>query len=575
MRQWWIATGVALGAAFVLSLGLASWRIDPGHVRGDLAAALGPVDTPATATLTLLPRPTLRLTDFHFAAAGGALTATAAEADVTLRFDRLLMGAFAPLGLTLRDAALRVDLDAVVPALAGLVGPPVAQVIVERGSLEIVAPRRGASTRLDLAEARADWDSPDGALRASAKGRWNGQPVTTAVDLDAPLSAAHGGVSPVRATLSAQALAQLDLTGDWSPRKQVDGAVYRGQMTALIPSLERFVRWMDWRPVPGPAPAGLELSARVSADATLAKLADVELRLGGQPFEGDLDVMRAPPGFAVSGTLAADALDLEALIGPPPTLLNAAGDWSTAPALPAPISGVDLDLRISATRAVWGGHEIDNAAAAVSQRDGRFGVKLLDSGFAHGSLTGEMWIEDKGGACASRLALSLDNADLGALAAEFGAPEFAGEGAFKVAVNARGRSPAEIVTTARGEGSLEITEGVLRKVNFEEALRRAQRRLIDVARDMNAGDTRFGAARGKVEISGGEARFENVATKAPGLSLAVTGAIDLNARAFRAHVTARQSADDGTPSPDAQQIDFALYGPWGGPVLAPLIPPAD
>ncbi len=575
MRHLWIAAGVALGATLVLSLGLTNWRIDPGRVRGDLAAALGPLDAPAAATLRLLPRPTLSLTGFHFQAAGGALDAAAAEAEVTLRFDRLLVGAFAPLGLTLRDVDFHIDLDAAEPVLAGLAGPPVSRLSVARASVEIVSARRGFKTRLDLGDARVEWTSPDGSLRASANGRWRGQPVAAAIDLDAPLAAARGGVSPLRVALAATALAQLDLTGDWSPQGQADGAVYRGQMTALIPSLERFFGWMGWTPAPGPAPAGLELSARVTADANLAKLADAELKLGDQPFEGDVDVMRSPAGVAVSGTLAADAIDLSALIGPPPTLFDASGEWSKAPALPMPIPGLDLDLRVSATRADWGGHEIDNAAAAVSQRDGRFGVKLLDSGFARGSLTGDFWIEDKQGEYESRLALSLENADLGALAADFGVRDFAGEGALKVAVSARGRSPADIIATADGEGSLEVVDGVLRELNFEEALRRAQRRLIDVARDMNAGATRFGSARGRLEVSDGEARFVDAATKAPGLSLALSGAIDLKERAFRARVTARQSAEDGTPTPDGAHIDFALYGPWAGPVLAPLVPPAD
>jgi AsmA protein len=575
MRNSWIAAAVALGATLLLSLGMVNWRIDPDRVRGDLAAALGPVEAPAAASLRLLPRPTLKLSGFRFRAAGGALDASAAEAQVTLRFDRLLVGAFAPLGLTLRDVALHIDLDAAEPVVAGLAGPPVSRLSVARAKVEIVSARRGFKTRLDLGDARVEWGSADGALRASATGRWRGQPVAASIDLDAPLVAAHGGVSALRAAFAATALAQLDLTGDWSPQGRADGAVYRGQTTALIPSLERFFRWMGWTPAPGPQPAGLELSARVTADTNLAKFSDAELKLGDQPFEGDIDVMRSPVGVAVSGTLAADALDLAALIGTPPPLFDASGDWSKAPALPKPIPGLDLDLRVSATRADWGGHEIDNAAAAVSQRDGRFGVKLLDSGFAHGSLTGEFWIDDKQDACESRLALSLENADLGALATEFGARDFAGEGALKVAVHARGRSPADLIASADGEGSLEISDGVLRELNFEEALRRAQRRLIDVARDMNAGATRFGSARGRLEVSDGEARFVDAATKAPGLSLSLSGAIDLKARAFRARVTARQSEDDGTPTPDGAHIDFALYGPWAGPVLAPLVPPAD
>ncbi len=573
MRHWGIATGVALGAAFGLSLGLMNWPIDPGHVRRDLAAAWGPVEAPATATLRLLPRPTLRLKDLSLRAAGGAVTAQADYAEVTLRFDRLLVGAFEPLGVTLRDAEFNIDLDAAERAVKTLERPPISQVIVQGAAVTVVSARRALRTHLELGAGRIDWPSPDRALRAAATGRWRSQPVEVTAELDAPLAAAHGEKSTVRFALDAP-LAQWRVSGEWSPRGRPDGASYRGQVSALIPSLARFARWIG-RPPPGPAPAGLEFAARVSADAAQFKLSDAVLTLGGQRFEGDLDVLRAPTGVSVSGTMAADTVDLDALIGPPPTLIDDSGQWSKAAALPEPSRDLDLDLRVSATRAVWRGHAIDNAAAAVSQRDGRFGVKLLDAGFARGSLSGEMSIEDKEGACQSRIALALENADLGALLADFGDRNFTGQGGLKLSFAARGRSPAEIVATADGEGSLEIADGALHSLNFEEALRRGRRRLIDVARDMAAGSTRFGAAHGRIEISNGEARFVDVATQSPGVSLAVTGAVDLLGRAWRARVTARESSADGKPTPDGAHMDFALYGPWRGPVLAPLDPPAD
>ena len=572
MRHWGIATGVALGAAFGLSLGLVNWPIDPEHVRRGLAAQLGPVETPAMATLRLLPRPTLRLKDLRFGAAGGAVTAETAEAQVTLSLTRLLVGAIEPIGLTLRGAEIKVDLDAAERALKAISRPPIARLAVEGASVDVVSARRALNSHVDVATARIDWPWAGSSLRAGGTGRWRGQPVATTLEFGEPLAAAHGEQTLVRAALDAP-LGQWRIAGEWSPRGRLDGAVYRGQISALIPSLTRFARWIG-QPPPGPAPAGLELSARISANATEAKLSDAVVTLGGQRFEGDLAAIKSPAGLSVSGTMAADALDLDALIGPPPALFGPDG-WSEAPALPAPSSRFDLDLRVSASRAVWRGQAIENAAAAVSQRDGRFGVKLLDADFAHGSLTGEMWIEDKQGACDSKLSLSLENADLGALLAGFGERNFSGQGSLKLSVKAHGRSPADIIASADGDGSLEIADGALRKLNFEEALRRGQRRLIDVARDMNAGATRFGAAHGRIEISNGEARFVDVATQSPGVSLAVSGAVDLVGRAWRAHVTARQSSDDGKPTPDGAHMDFALYGPWSGPVLAPILAPAD
>ena len=574
MRYWGIAAGVALGAALGLSLGEVGWTLDPGRVQRDLSVALGPTLYLSRASLTLLPRPTLHLTALKWRARDGALTAEAAQADVTLRIDRLLTGVIAPLGIALQGARLSIDADKAVTAFKALPQPPIARLVVNGGTVEIAARRRNWSTRLDIAAARIDWASGDGPLRATLSGRWRLQPVEATVEIDAPLAAARGESSAVRASLDAP-LAQLRVAGDWSPQGAPDGSLYLGQISALIPSLARFGRWLGESPAPGPAPAGLELQAKVSADLKQLKLTDAVLALGGQSFEGALDVLKTESAVSVSGTLAADALDLEPLIGPPPPLIDSAGGWSKEPALPRPSDRVDLDLRVSATRAVWRGHALENAAAAVSQRDGRFSIKLLEAEFARGSLSGEMSVQATPGGCESRFSLALDDADLGALLGSFGERNFEGEGALRASFKARGRSPADIVASADGEGSLEIADGALRRLNFEEALRRGQRRLIDVARDMAAGATRFGAAHGRLEISNGEARFVDAATQGPGVALSLTGAIDLAARAWRARVVARQSSEDGLPTPDGAHLEFALYGPWSGPVFVPILSPAD
>ena len=574
MRHWGLAASVALGAALGLSLGLRSWPVDPERVRRDLDPALGALEAPTQAFLTLLPRPTLRITDVKWRAADGAFGVQAIAAELTLRFGPLLGGVLSPLGLTLKDADVRVDLDHARAPLRTLAGPPLARLVMQGGTVEVGASRHGWKTHFAVANGRLDWSSIQGPLRAAATGRWRGQAVDASWELDRPLDAARGETSAIRVAIDAP-LTQLRISGDWSPDGRLDGALYRGQMSALIPSLARFARWLGREPPTPRAPAGLELAARVSADLHQLKLAEVNLSLGGQAFEGALDFVRSPAKLAVSGTLAAEALELEPLIGPPPDLVGASGDWSSAPVLPGPGHWLDLDLRVSAARAIWRGHAIENPAAAVSLREGRFGLKLLDAGLAHGALTGEFSTEDKQGVCESKLALALENADLGVLLADFGERNFSGQGGLKVSLRAHGRSPAEIVASADGDAALEISDGALRTLNFEEALRRVKRKPIDVSRDMAAGSTRFGQAHGRVEISDGEARFVDATTQAPGLVLTVTGAVDLMNRAWRAGVSARQSSPDGQPTPEGAHLDFALIGPWTGPILTPLLPPSN
>jgi len=486
----------------------------------------------------------------------------------------LMVGEFAVLGVTLRDADVHLDLDAAGPALSRLTARPLSRLLVKGGEVEITRPSVGWTTHSSVAQARFDWSAPDGPLRATGTGRWRGQPLEVSAELGSPVEAAQGRTSPLRVSLDAP-LAQIRVAGDLAPSGETEGTLFRGQASALAPSLPRFSRWLGRSLPEASLLAGLELQTKLTATAQGARLADATLTLSGQSFEGALDVSRDGAGVAISGTLAAESVDLEPLLGPPPSLLTDSGEWSSVPALPEPATGVALDLRFSASRAVWGGQTLENAAAAVSQKGGRFSVKLLEAGFGHGSLSAEMSVEESAGLCRTTVAASLENADLGAILAGFGARAFTGEGSLKLAIRARGRSPSEIVASADGDATIEISDGSVESLNFEEALRRGRRRLIDVARDMSAGATRFGAAHGRVEISSGEARFVDAETQAPGVSLAVTGAIDIAGRAWRAHVAARESADDGQPTPDGARLDFALFGPWSGPVLTPLLPPAD
>ena len=54
-----------------------------------------------------------------------------------------------------------------------------------------------------------------------------------------------------------------------------------------------------------------------------------------------------------------------------------------------------------------------------------------------------------------------------------------------------GRSPMALVAALGGNATFDLTQGALSGVNLEEALRRSQRRPLDVAKDMRSGGTAF------------------------------------------------------------------------------------
>ncbi len=139
-----------------------------------------------------------------------------------------------------------------------------------------------------------------------------------------------------------------------------------GDMTASV----RFDRRLDGLPqrraAAVPRSDDLAITAKVKAAPNALTLGDATLTSAGQTFEGALEI--ADPGGrpTVSGTLAAEAVALAPLLGPPERLFDPAGGWSAKPfalAAPprlrprlAPLGGPPRRLRPSALQRRRVGH---------------------------------------------------------------------------------------------------------------------------------------------------------------------------------------------------------------------------
>jgi hypothetical protein len=184
--------------------------------------------------------------------------------------------------------------------------PPFPRLSLQAGDVEFASPANHWATRIEVSDALLSWPSATSGLRLNVNGRWRSQPVEATLELDAPLEAAQGRASPARIAVDAP-LAQIRFAGDWSPSGVLaDAHVFLGQVSALIPSVDRFSRWLGRDPER--APSTLELEARAGGDAGSLQLADARIVLGGQTFEGALDLLRTPGGLSASGSLAADTI---------------------------------------------------------------------------------------------------------------------------------------------------------------------------------------------------------------------------------------------------------------------------
>ncbi len=576
LRWGWVGLGVALALAAVLALGasVATWRIDVEIARDKLTLSsplppglrLQHIDR---ASISLFPAPALHLAGVTLIDGEGKTVLQAPFAEVALSPLRLLVGEFAAESAKLLDGVAHVDLDALeanAPEIAGALKPPLARLDLSGASVEFVSRRRGVAIDIDHLDGSLEWPKVSQPLRLTMSGDWRGQSLALEARLDSPPGLAAGGASATMLKLSTP-MGELAFAGSWMAGPTPG---FEGDLIAAAPSIAALERWIGLAPPRGFAPDVISLEGKLAGDLSKFTLAEAKIEIAKQKFEGSASLSHLEDRWSASATLAADTIDLSALLGPPPQLFGEEGGWNTRDILPAPSLHYDLDLRVSAAHAVWGWLAIDEAAASLMQMQGRATLKLLEATAFKGALAGELSIANCQTLCATQASVSLNNADVGALMANLGVKSVSGHGALKAKLSATGNSPADLVASATGDARIELQDGAVEGVNIEEALRRSQRRPVDLQRDLTIGGTAFKSAHARLDIADGHASIIEAKAEAAGAIVEVQGAIDLNGREWRARISAIQASALGTPSPDAARLILALYGPWAAPTLTAL-----
>ena len=235
----------------------------------------------------------------------------------------------------------------------------------------------------------------------------------------------------------------------------------------------------------------------------------MRLNMMEQIFDGALAITNGANGLTLSGTLASEEVKLQTIFANAPPLFDASGDWSAAPFNFAPLTAFNFDLRVSAARVVWRGRPLTDAAFEFMNEGGRLTATLLEATAYGGQLKGAISIASDNALRRSHATAQPTGADLGALSADFGWTAYSGQGGAQFAFDTTGDSPAALAAALQGKATIQLAAGVVDGVSFEEALRRSERRPIDVVNDMRMGRTVFKQAAATVTLeSGGVRRCE-------------------------------------------------------------------
>ena len=192
---------------------------------------------------------------------------------------------------------------------------------LSNGVLRLVSAKRGVDTLIDNVHGRFDGLTIGDQLRFNLSAVWRKTPVAIAGALNDPETAAKGAPSPIVFALDSP-LAKLAFGGSLALGDQpsVDG-----DLTASIPSIAALASFLDARPPAVLAANDITITAKVKGAADALTLGDATLTSAGQTLEGAIAISEAGGRPAISGTLAAETLALEPLLGPPRACLRPIG----------------------------------------------------------------------------------------------------------------------------------------------------------------------------------------------------------------------------------------------------------
>jgi AsmA protein len=573
---------VVLFALFALPAGFYRWPISSAFVIEETSARLShslglDLRRPARVRFSLLPRPTLHMVDVEVRGQDNATILTAPEANVRLALLPLLIGNFEFVSAKLRRPTILLDLDShpfasgsaistTIRTRGGARDPaPLGGLRIHSGLIRVVSATYGVDTIVEDVEGSFDWPKLDSSLRVDLHATWRDERLAIGASLGAPANLLEGRGSDSRLSI-ASSNAQFRLDGDiLSPSR------FEGSISADIVSASALKRMLGLPEASGLSDGRISLAAKIAANMQMLTFSAMRLSFLEQNFEGALAFTRPSKRLAVSGTLAADELNLEPILATAPSVIDAKGDWSDTPFNFAALTAFDFDLRISAARVQWRSHPLTNAAIEFLSENGRLTATLAEATAYAGLLKGEITLAPASAGFQTHASASLVDADIGALCGNFGWGAYSGQGGGELALDAIGDSPAALAHALEGRASIRLAPGVVNGLSFEEALRRSERRPIDVFNDMRMGRTVLTQAAASLTLDRGGAGLMNASMAGPGINVSLAGSLNIIARQLAARATAIQTDEEGVPTEKGPRLDFDIAGPWSAPTIKPFV----
>ena len=536
-------------------------------LRGDVAVSLFPTGSISFADVTLGD-------DAKPVLAADRLTAR-------LRFFPLFAGRVQIADVSLVRPRINVSFDgdghsnwaSLVDALARALGPKAnrpadatsfTEIRINDGTITLQDATRGIDETFKNVELALAWPFISKSFAATGRIVWHDEPIDTSITLTDFASALAGDRSGMKIRL-AGAPVKFAFEGNWSTRPTLQ---IEGTLAADAPSLRETLRWTGLKPLSGGGFGRFALKAKTNVSGGTIALSTVNVELDGNVAEGVL-AFATDGRQTLQGTLAAGELDLTPYVATIRLLTSNERDWNRVPLVIDGLTGVDLDLRLSAAQITLGRAKLGRTAVAANLRGGKLLVTIGESQAFGGVLKGSMALAASDVGAEFKSQLQFTDVDLEKCLGDiFQFRRIDGRGDMAVAIDATGTSVLAMTRTLNGTANLNGRDGSLVGWNVEQLLRRLERRPLSGTGDFRNGRTPFEKLTADFKITEGIATVDSIILEGSKVRLGLAGSASIPARDFDLHGVASLAVASTDTAP-AFELPFVVQGPWDDPILLP------
>jgi AsmA protein len=569
---------LTLVALAVLATTAAPWTLSEGGFARSVAEQLGKgygidLEVRGRSTFALLPVPRMKFEDVTLKARDGSLQAKGGTLRGELRVLSLLRGRVELTELGLSDSQVTLA-DGTVKSLnlnraIAIFGKRKEVSRLRRIALSNTSVQWGPGPDgwLDRVSGVISWRDPTDRMEMTGSAYWRGERVEITHATFNPALAAAGKPSPFTLGMTG-AGGQLIASGE--AQLGTDPGV-TGTSTLAFRSVRDFSRWSSLDLPLGSLMQAVSIKGEFSADRRRLSWPSVEVKLGGDALEGALTIRVEGKRPVVSGTLAAEQLNLSDFFSRFAQAQTNAGFWSGDDILLEGSTGGDLDLRLSATDAKLGRLRVGDMAASILVKPGRIEASLGRAGIRSGSLKGRLLLQSAGSGTDVKAQGSFDHVDLAAVLADFGERRWiTGNAQGQFTLEGSGKTVADLVRQTQGRVVLAVKQGELVGIGLNDVLRRIEKQPLAASLDWRGGRTSFDQVLVNMTIGAGIGEITEGALNAPSMHTVLQGRVSLIDRSL----AVRALVNPATPVasavlPDVSAIEFDITGSWDDVDVAP------